>query len=108
MKRFLTLCTLGAAIICAAVLGTNAYPSSSTAASVGQATFQASVPGGSVPLNSTVDVPFNLTSFTPGISPTWGGYDLEVSYNAAVVTPTVDVVGASSHELGQGSTNLCD
>ena len=55
---FLSMAVAAAAI----VVGVFSWGGSNTnAASVGSATFTAAVPGGSVALNSTVDVPINLS-----------------------------------------------
>ena len=55
------------------------------AASIGSATIAVSAPGPSQPLGSPFQVQASLTAFTPGISATWGGYDFELAYDAAVV-----------------------
>ena len=61
----------------------------------GTATF--TLTGGSAAQGATVDVPVTLSQFTPSVpSPNWGGYDLEVSYDPAVVHPTDDVIGVSN------------
>ncbi len=95
IQRHLSFLAMALAVL-ALTLG--AFANRSTAAhaqaSFGSATI--TVTGGSAAQGGTVDVPVNLTSFTPGTSTTWGGYDLEISYDPAVVHPTADVIGGSN------------
>jgi hypothetical protein len=65
----------------------------------GTATFTLVGPASAVTVGNSVDVPLNLSQFTPsGASPNWGGYDVNVKYDATpgVVQATADVIGASS------------
>jgi hypothetical protein len=96
VHRYIIATSLFALAILAVAIGIYWAPESGLAASPGSATFSIASPGGSTPLGNSVAVPVNLSSFTPGISPNWGGYDLELTYNGSVVTVTSDVVGGSS------------
>jgi hypothetical protein len=66
------------------------------AASVGSATMAMSVPASSQPLNTPFQVQGSLTVFTPGMSPTWGGYDFELAYDNAVLKVDSDDRGLCS------------
>ena len=96
MYRYIIATSVSMLAIFAVVLATHRTPESSFAAGTGSATFSVTSPGAAVPLGNSVDVPINLSSFTPGSSTTWGGYDLEVAYTGAVVTATADVIGGSN------------
>ena len=96
MYRYLALTSLIALAVLIAVIGTRREPLTGLAASSGSATFTVSSPGGSTPVGNSVDVPVDLSSFTPGISADWGGYDLEVVYVNSVVTAAADTRGPSN------------
>ena len=90
---FLSMAVAAAAI----VVGVFSWGGNNTqAASVGSATFTMAVPTAPVAVSAVADVPISLSSFTPGISTTWGGYDLEISYDATVVTAGVSDMAGSN------------
>ncbi len=98
MRRYIIILPTSFLVLAllALMAGIQRSPQAGLAASPGSATFMVAVPGGSVPVGNSVDVPLNLSSFTPGISADWGGYDLELSYTGGVVSATNDVVGGSN------------
>lgn len=80
----------------AAVGGIVGRTANGHAASVGSATIAVSAPAPSQPLNSPFQVQTSLTTFTPGISSTWGGYDFELAYDNAVLHVDSDDRGLCS------------
>jgi hypothetical protein len=98
VSRYLNALTLIALVATAVFIGSRSAPTPGLAASPGSATFTVVSPVGSTPLGNSVDVPVDLSSFTPGTSTTWGGYDLELKYDGSpgVVTATNDVIGPSN------------
>src|SRR5262245_40099701 len=75
------------------------------AANEGSATISISAPSLAQPLNAPFEVQANLSSFTPGQSTRWGGYDVEIAYDATVLQVTADTRGLCSAS-GWANTSL--
>jgi len=89
MKRQLAFLLMGlaaAAIIVGAYQQGGSRSASAAAGDPGTATFTVSAPAGQQPLSTPFDVTIGLTQFTGSAgSPTWGGYDSELSYDSTIL-----------------------
>src|SRR5581483_8138522 len=89
MKRQLAFLLMGlaaAAIIVGAYQQGGSRSASAAAGDPGTATFTVSAPAGQQPLSTPFNVTIALTQFTPSAgSPTWGGYDSELSYDSNIL-----------------------
>jgi hypothetical protein len=83
-----------AAIIVALFAGRG--PGVTNAAANGSATIEITAPGSAQPLNTPFQVPADLSSFAPGTSTTWAGYDFELAYDTSVLQVDSDARGLCS------------
>jgi len=100
---FLLVALAAAAIIVGAATLFGGGTQTTNAQSQGSATFTLTAPGGAQALNTPFNVTSALTDFTPGLSTTWGGYDEEISYDAAVVKVDSVTIGICAPAANWGN-----